>query len=55
VPWRAAIDGDHKGLVERGQAMAARHGTWGEAIARQMAVYESMLGRYAGETAGRSA
>ena len=52
---RAAIDGDHKGLVERGRAMAARHGTWGEAIARQMAVYESMLGRYAGETAGRSA
>ena len=40
----AAIGSDTTGLVERGRAVAAAHGTWSDAVARHVAIFESMLG-----------
>jgi alpha-1,6-mannosyltransferase len=45
----AAIDVDPRPWIDRGRALAERYGTWPDAIARQVAVYESMLGHPAGE------
>lgn len=42
----AAIEGDAAALVERGRAVAAAHGTWRDAVARHVAVYESLLGEH---------
>jgi glycosyltransferase involved in cell wall biosynthesis len=51
----AALDGDHRLLVERERAMAARYGTWADAVTRQLALYESMLGRQPVDAAARIA
>jgi alpha-1,6-mannosyltransferase len=40
----AAIEGEHRVLVERGRAIAARFGTWSDAVARHVAFYESLAG-----------
>jgi alpha-1,6-mannosyltransferase len=39
----AAIDSDTHSVVDRGRALAARYGTWPEAVARQIAIYEALL------------
>jgi glycosyltransferase involved in cell wall biosynthesis len=41
---RAAIDGDRTDLVRRGRQVAAGFGSWSDAIARHVAVYESLVG-----------
>jgi len=51
----AAIDGDHRLLVERGRSMAARYGSWADAVGRQLALYDSLLSRPAVDVAARSA
>ena len=40
---RVAIDADPRALIERGRALATQHGTWPDAVARQLAAYERLL------------
>ena len=42
----AAISGDEPSLLKRARAVAARYGTWNDAVARQVALYESMVGEH---------
>lgn len=51
----AAVDGDYTSLVERGRALAMRFGGWADAVARQLAVYEAMLGSAIADAAARTA
>jgi len=51
----AAVDGDHGPLFERGRALARRYGSWSEAVARHVAIYESMLGAPVAEPVSRIA
>jgi glycosyltransferase involved in cell wall biosynthesis len=50
---RAAIGADRRDPAARGRAVAERHGTWDDAIARQVSVYEAKHGLAA--AAGRRA
>ena len=50
----AALDGDHVDLVRRGRRVASQFGTWSDAIARHVAVYESLLGEPVPEPARSS-
>jgi glycosyltransferase involved in cell wall biosynthesis len=40
----AAIDSDHAAVIRHGRAVAARYGSWSDAVARHVAIYESLLG-----------
>jgi glycosyltransferase involved in cell wall biosynthesis len=52
----AAIEGDWTTLVGRQRAVASGYGSWSDAVARQMAVYESMTReRTIAETLDRTA
>jgi glycosyltransferase involved in cell wall biosynthesis len=42
-------------LVESGRALARQHGTWDEAVAHHVAIYEAMLGRASEERVRRTA
>jgi alpha-1,6-mannosyltransferase len=48
-----AMNGDHADLVQRGRQVASRFGAWPDAVGRQVAAYEAMLGetRPAGDAA----
>jgi alpha-1,6-mannosyltransferase len=50
-----AIATDPGALLERGRALARNHGTWDDAIARQVGFYLSLLGRGSDERVGRTA
>jgi hypothetical protein len=41
---QAAIRTDRRDAAARGRAVAERHGTWDDAIARQTSVYQAMCG-----------
>lgn len=51
----AAIDGTHDLLAARARAMVARRGTWSDAVAAQIALYESMLDGRSVDAAARTA
>ena len=50
-----AIECDHCALLERGRTLARQHGSWDDAVARQVGIYLSMLGRESDERVGRTA
>ncbi len=52
---QAAIDAGHDFVRERGKRLAATYGTWDDAIARQMALYESMVDGHGAAAVGRTA
>ena len=47
------LEGPLGDLVDRGRALARGYGTWNEAVARHIAIYESMLGVYGDREAHR--